>query len=360
VDDPLLQKSYGYLDYDSLLEMMKQHRFQTSIAFIPHNFRKTSQRIANEFHESQGRLSLCFHGNDHTGAEFAAGDPAALHAMIQNAEERIATHTRRTGLRCERVMVFPQGKFSVAAMNALKLENFDAAVNTTPHPLGQNLKLTLAERIQPAVLRYAGFPLFLRKSSKLTTQPEIAFNLFWGKPVIIVEHHQIFQNPQPLLDAVADINAIAPHIRWADIGTVVRNSVLRRRSEGVCQVRAYARTVQIVSTSGAATGQVSVEWCNSGQDLAISGTLLNGQPHAFRTTSSGVQVDAELQASGEGLMSVIAQPTVLRLQKFGMRYRLHAFARRRLSEIRDNYLCKRPSMLNAAKNLQRALTARSV
>jgi hypothetical protein len=279
--------------------------------------------------------------------------------MIRNAEHRIAAHSSKTGLRCDRVMVFPQGKFSVEAMKALKLRNFDAAVNTTPHPFGQPVKLTLAERAQPAVLRYAGFPLFLRKNSKLTTKPEIAFNFFFGKPVIIVEHHQIFQDPQPLLEAVAGINAIAPQACWADIGTVVRSSVLRRRSaDGVSQVRAYARTVQLANTSGSRE-RVTAEWSHFGQDLSIANVLVNGKPSAFRTAKDGIQVDSELEGGDAGIFSAVAEIPVLPLAKFSMRYRFHAFTRRRFSEIRDNYLSKNPSMFFAAKSVQQAFFARS-
>ena len=74
IDDPLLRKSYGFLNFESLLRLAKQHNFHTAIAFIPHNFRRSSPRITRMFRENASRLSICFHGNDHTEAEFASTD----------------------------------------------------------------------------------------------------------------------------------------------------------------------------------------------------------------------------------------------------------------------------------------------
>jgi len=40
------------------------------------------------FRENPHRLSICFHGNDHTEAEFASNDPALLNGMLDIAEGR--------------------------------------------------------------------------------------------------------------------------------------------------------------------------------------------------------------------------------------------------------------------------------
>jgi hypothetical protein len=52
IDDPLLRKSYGFLNFDSLLRLADQHNFHTTIAFIPHNFRRNSSRITVSFREA--------------------------------------------------------------------------------------------------------------------------------------------------------------------------------------------------------------------------------------------------------------------------------------------------------------------
>src|SRR5207302_700503 len=68
VDDPVLRENYGFLNFNALLTLMKQQRFHTSLAFIPHNFRRSSNAVIKMFRENPENLSLCFHGNDHTNA----------------------------------------------------------------------------------------------------------------------------------------------------------------------------------------------------------------------------------------------------------------------------------------------------
>ena len=160
------------------------------------------------FQENAARLSICFHGNDHTEGEFASTDMAFLNTSLRIAEDRMNLLQQITGLHCDRVMVFPQGNFSVEAMKILKSHNFYAAVNTVPHPAAQPVRLTIGELAQPAVLRYGAFPLFIRKPIRQTQSHDIAFNLFFGRPVLIVEHHDIFQRPESLVEIAARINSV--------------------------------------------------------------------------------------------------------------------------------------------------------
>jgi hypothetical protein len=356
VDDPLLRLNYGFLNFESLLDLMTRHNFQTTIAFIPHNFRRSSARITRIFRENATRFALCFHGNDHTGAEFAATDKVLLNTMLHTAERRMKLHGELTKLHCDRVMVFPQGQFSIEAMAALRSSNFEAAVNTVPHPRQQQVNLTLAELARPAVLRYAGFPLFLRKNSVRTQTLDIAFNLFFGKPILIVEHHNIFEEPQPLIDAINRINAAAPEIRWSDLGTALSGSILNRREpDGTCRVLASARTIRVSNTTESLR-HFTIEW-NQLEDAArVENVLRNEFAYdGFQIEEKTVRVSAELEPGRSEIFSLVFRSSDASVSKFGLRHSARAFVRRRLSEIRDNYLSKNPSVLAATKTLQRRL-----
>jgi hypothetical protein len=356
VDDPLLRSNYGFLNFDKLLGLMRQHNFQTTIAFIPYNFRRSSPRIVKMFQDNGDRLALCFHGNDHTGAEFAATDEVVLNTMLRVAEERICAHTRKTGIACDRVMVFPQGQFSVEAMAALRSRNFDAAVNTITHPRHQDANLTLCEMAQPAVLRYAGFPLFPRRSSLNTLSADIAFNLFFGRPVLIVEHHNIFKDPQPLIDVVNRINAAAPGVRWSNLAAAVSNSFLRRREpDGTYRVRAYARTVRVANSSDVPE-RLLIEWNHPGGDAVAEKILRDGTPLSnFAANQAGMCASVDLDPGSAATFSIMHREGNAGLERFGIRHSTRVFMRRRLSEIRDNYLSKNPSILAAAKAVQRRI-----
>jgi hypothetical protein len=354
VDDPLLRQSYGFLNFGTLLELTKRHDFHTTIAFIPHNFRRSSPKIAKMFRENKDRLAICFHGNDHTGAEFASTDVVLLNTMLEIAEHRMLTHQEITGLECDRVMVFPQGNFSVEAMAVLKARNFSCAINTVPHPTQQPIRLKLSEIAVPAVLRYAGFPLFLRKDSAHTQPEDIAFATFFGRPVVIVEHHDIFENPEPLIEAAGRINGVSPGIRWSSPEKAGAGAILRRRIAGGYHVRAYAGTVRVSNDSNV-TQKFLVEWAPGDQVNHVS---KDGQPCShFETDAYGTRISVELAAGGSAMLAISYRNGRSTVKGIGLRQNAKAYVRRRLSEVRDNYLSKNAYLLAAAKTVKKHLIA---
>jgi hypothetical protein len=360
IDDPLLRPNYGFLNFESLLHLMEKYNFCTTFAFIPHNYRRNSKRILRIFRENGERLAICFHGNDHTASELALADTSRINTMIGMAEARMNTHRQVSGLPCEKVMVFPQGNFSVEAMEVLKSRNFCAAVNTAPHPAHIPAALSLRELAQPAVLRYGGFPLFLRKPIRETKRQDIAFNLFFGKPVLIVEHHDVFRRPETLAEAALMVNSVAPDIRWSNLETAVINSSLRRRTpEGACHVRAYSRIVQVANNQDSPQ-QVSVEWNRSGQYPPVEQVLQDGSPyHPYEVDDSGIRLSVRLGARNSRAFSVVYRNDYPSLEGLGFRWGVKAFIRRRLSEVRDNYISKNQHALKLAKVLQRGILTRS-
>jgi hypothetical protein len=356
IDDPLLRKDYGFLNYKRLLALMDKYNFHTSIAFIPYNCRRNSPGIARMFRERPDRLSICYHGNDHTAAEFASKDSGLLNAMLTVAEERMDVHQKETGIVCDHVMVFPQRNFSRDAMAALKAHNFSAAVNSGPNPLGENPGLSLSEFMEPAVLKYGGFPLFLRKYPREIALQDIAFDLFFGKPVLIVEHHEIFKDPESLTQLVSGINALAPEIRWSNLQTAVENSYVRRwTTDRTLEIRAYANKGNIENASESLL-RCSVEWPGY-SEIPVERVLLDGMPwHDIQTDDRGIRLSFDVSPGGSREFSVVYQ------NNFGLSdanrrvpWKAKAFFRRRLSELRDNHLSKSPGLMSVAKALQRSL-----
>jgi hypothetical protein len=354
IDDPLLRKRYGFLKFESLLRLAKQHNFHVAIAFIPHNFRRNSPAITRMFQENGDRLSICFHGNDHTGGEFASTDPALLNTLLTVAEDRMDIHEQMTGLPCDRVMVFPQGNFSIEAMRGVKSHNFYAAVNRLPHPAEQPVRLTIGELAQPAVLRYGGFPLFIRKPIRQIQSQDIAFDLFFGRPVLVGEHHDLFQSPALLVELAAKINSIASEIRWTNLATVVSNSILTRRTpDGTHHVRAYSGTVRISNDSGS-NRRYSIELGDSWNTAAIEQVLVDGTlGRRFQIDDAELPLSVDLAPGRSQAFSLIYRNANTTVRSLSLRWNVRAFLRRRLSEVRDNYLSKNQRILAIAKTLQR-------
>ena len=356
IDDPLLREDYGFLNYERLLALMDKYNFHTSIAFIPHNCRRNSPAVTRMFRERPDRLSICFHGNDHTAAEFASKDSGLLNAMLTVAQERMEMHQERTGIRCDNVMVFPQGNFSREAMLALKAHNFSAAVNTGPYPRGEHGGLTLRDFLDPAVLRYGGLALFLRKYVRAMSLEDVAFNLFFGKPVLLVEHHEVFKDPQCLTELVSRINAFAPEIRWSNLETAVENSYMRRwTAGGELQLRAYSNSGRIENSSENFV-RCSVEWVRCAE-IPLERVLLDGVPQPdVQTTDDRIRISFDLPAGKSRKFSVVYRnDCALSDANQRVQWKAKAFLRRRLSEIRDNHLSKSPQLLSAAKTLHELL-----
>jgi len=258
---------------------------------------------------------------------------------------------------CDRVMVFPQGNFSVEAMEVLNSRNFDGAVNTTPTPMHEAVRLSLGEIAQPAVLRYGGFPLFLRKDSLHTQSADIAFNCFFGKPVLIVEHHDVFQHPELVAEVATRINKVVPNIHWSNVGTILRKSVLQMSTpDGVRHIRAYSRAVRIANESDSVKRYV-IEWKRPIQQGVLSEQVRqDGAPCMnFTADSTGIRLSVDVPARSAQTFSVVRQNSHADIGSLGFGHKAKAFVRRRLSEVRDNYLSKSPGVLNAAKTLQRRL-----
>jgi peptidoglycan/xylan/chitin deacetylase (PgdA/CDA1 family) len=204
IDDPLLRGNYGFLNYRKLLDLMDKHNFHTTIAFIPCNYNRTDNKTAALFRERPDRFSLCVHGCDHVKGEFGRTDTNYLGSLIKLATARMIEHEKRTGIPFDRVMVFPQGVFSNEALEALKINNYSAAVNT--------------EAMPSTGRRSSDFPFFLRY--KLADG-----GIDRNEPTLIVLHHDDFKNGYNKLTNFVDELNRSRNVKWDSLGNIVRHFV---------------------------------------------------------------------------------------------------------------------------------------
>jgi hypothetical protein len=166
------------------------------------------------FADNQDHYSICVHGCNHLGNEFGGGSYQELCTLASVALWRMAQHRKITGLPCDPVIVFPQGRFSSVAMKALKDSGYFAAFNST-------IKATDGEEPpadefqHPASLMYHGFPLFMRRYPK--DKSRFLDDLVSGRPILLVQHHGDFINGyKELTDLVDWINTLG-NIKWASL-----------------------------------------------------------------------------------------------------------------------------------------------
>jgi hypothetical protein len=212
------------------------------------------------------------------------------------------------------------------------------------------VSLTIGELAQPAVLRYGGLPLFIRHPIKGTERHDIAFNLFFGRPILIVTHHDDFRRPELLTEMISRINNLEPEIRWSNLASVVSNSVLSRKlPNGRHHVRAYSGSIRIANNSGSVE-QFSIEWAHTGYQSSVEQVLKGDTPcRNFQIDDAGIRVSVELAPGTSETVAVVYENCYTTLRKFSFKRNTKAFLRRRLSELRDNYLSKNPRILVIAK-----------
>ncbi|HLH76629.1 MAG TPA: hypothetical protein VKV28_07470 [Candidatus Binataceae bacterium] len=355
IDDPLLRPRYGYLDYHQLALAMDEHRFATSIAFIPWNYRRSQPRVAALFHRRPGQFSLCVHGCDHTAGEFKRGSVADLRDKSRLAQTWMAAHRDATGIEHEPIMIFPQGGFIKAALQALDAEGYKAAINTSVLAADWQVgDLTWRDLLEVAVTAYGGCPLFARWYPRDLFA--IAFGVFVGKPAFVVEHHGYFKagceplaafvtrlsqqieqlewdSPGEIVNGAALIKCAGPHERWLRFYT--DDFVFKNSSSQAATYRLYRRL-----TNGEPTGLIHD---NRPLDFELQGNDLVAQ----LTTEPGQRVRIRLLRAKEPAWG----PGPRRPPW----YRAQVASRRLLSELRDNYLSRSPWLLGQAKGLSAIL-----
>jgi hypothetical protein len=351
IDDPNLRPRYGFLDLKGLVHCVRETGAAASIAFIPWNHKRTSREIVDLFKDNWPQLSICVHGCDHTGSEFSTKTMSAAMPLIDLAMRRMSRLQAETALGWERVMVFPQGRFSGEAMRALRASEMLAAVNTELLDCQTGEGVKGGELLKPAIMSFGGFPLFMRRPAE-ETAANFALDLILGKPCLIVTHHQYFENGlNSLRSAVETLNGLEPELTWTNLerGILSTYSVSAGAGEGV-GVRVYSsRTLFIppgvgtLLVSKAETDPETVEVFVDGMHVAAK--PVNGDIQFAIRSSNREAVTIEARSS------VPVKPQLEQSTK----YRLKVTARRYLTEVRDNYLCRFPKLTARAASLQQML-----
>lgn len=339
IDDPLLKPRYGFLTFWELLNLMANHNFSTSIAFIPWNWRRSATDVVRLFKENPERYSLSVHGCDHTAGEFGTSDTGLLASKARKAVERMSRHESETGLQYDRIMVFPQGVFSKAAMGILKRSNFTAAVNTEvisadPHPP----TLRIRDVWNVAVMNYDSLPIFTRRYPSQGIE-NFAFDILLGKPCIIVIHHDFCRNQYAaLVEFVKRVNALNCPLSWRSLGELVKRSCRQRElsQEGV-EIEMYGTELRIENLSE--------------QRKRFSITKRETDPSAIKEIRAGSQEIAWKESGDQIFFEIELDPgqnrtvgmefhdiSVNENGRESLSYKVKTMLRRYLSEVRDNYV----------------------
>jgi hypothetical protein len=355
IDDPPLWQRYGHLELRDLAALVDRTGCACTIAMIPWNYRRSDRRAVSLVASRQPRLSVCIHGCNHTGAEFGCKDRQRLMSTLLTARRRMEAHQGRTGLPHQTVMVFPQGVFSIEAMDCLRSAGYLAAANTEVADCWSQGHLTLQDLLQPTVLCYEGSPLFARR------RPDdgivnFAVDSFLGKPCLVVLHHDFFKGGvrelEELVHAFANFH---PRLSWDSLENIVtgctmskcevdgRTSVLIFADRAILKVdqRQGERLTVIKREAGSAKiRRVEVDGRSSDFSVENDFLKLNLEPRTNRPVSINIVSEASpaFQTAEDSLTD-----------------KARVAVRRYLCEFRDGYSAKSGILLKRARSLARAL-----
>ena len=334
IDDPDLQESYGFIETKRLVRCVDELGCAVSIAFIPWNFKRTSPAVVELFRTGWPRLSLCVHGCDHVRAEFCSDKVSSSSQLIALALDRMERLSRNTGLTYDKIMVFPRGEFSGAAMQALRESSFLAGVNTELIDSQTGHGVPAGQLLQPAITKHAGFPLFLRRSADEPIA-NFALDLLLGKPCLVRMHHDYFREGlDPFVDLVDSLNALDPSLSWTNLETIVSQTYSARLdSDSRGEVRLFSPYTRLTTQKRF----ISFLKREPLQDKTFEASI-EGREIAASRDGENVVFPAEVETESETAIRIGISPVPPpRLPSYSLRYRMRVATRRYLSRIRDNH-----------------------
>jgi hypothetical protein len=338
IDDPLLKATHGFVDFQELLSLMKRHKFSTNIAFIPWNWRRSAPEVVRLFSENSEHFSVSVHGCDHTRAEFGSSSQQRLYWKARQALERMNRHESITGIRHDRVMVFPQGIFSEAAMGALKRTDLIASVNNDIISADQHPRaITISDVWDIAVMRYT-FPLFTRRYPWEGIE-NFAFDTLLGKPAIAVIHHDYCSDHcARLVNFIEQLNALPCAPTWRNLGEVVRRSYRQREiSPGVLKVEMYAAELRVENRSCEPKRfLIRRREC---EPSAIQRICADAEEVVWTSVNEHIDFEIELNPGENRVIKIKCHDLAVKERNGdSLPYRLKTMLRRHLCEMRDNYV----------------------
>lgn len=341
IDDPPLKPRYGHLSFKILLDLMRKHEFASSIAFIPWNWRRSSTRVARLFVGDPRKYSLSIHGCDHTGGEFGTTDKGVLAWRARLALERMSRHEKITGIEYDRVMVFPQGVFSQAALSVLKHTQFIAAVNTEISSVDQERPIIrVSDAWQVALMNYDSFPMFTRRYPSQGIE-NFAFDILLGKPCLIVIHHDWCRGGcTHLTDFIDRLNSLNCPLSWTTLGEVVRSSSRQREvSLDHVEMEIYGNEAHVANTAKRRRKFVISKQETNPSSVSTISVGLEQVP--WSVENDWIKFVVELDAGEATKVCIRFSDYSGKVRPLNsMPYKIRTMFRRYLSEARDNYVSR--------------------
>jgi hypothetical protein len=354
IDDPLLVRRYGFIDFSALLRSAREKCYHVSLAFIPWNGWRMRRGPSRIFRDYADVFSLCVHGCDHNNNEYGQADYDLLRDKNDRALDRMDRLSQRVGIPYAPLAVCPQEQCSEEGWKAFAdTPAFLGMVNTGCVARNvRNERVTMGDLLLPAQDALFGFPVFKRHYPGDFSV--FALALFLGKPAILVEHHDYFRAGLGAIEEfVARLREQCPTVRWLSLLETATMTHMRRDVSQDCRaVRFFTNTFELHPRV-----ERPMRWLlqKRVQAQPIASVTVDDMPQPFRVKDGFVQFELHTSSASRRIIKV--QPVLEQNARRSTSPAYHArvAARRALSEFRDTVLARNARALYIAKAITRRL-----
>jgi hypothetical protein len=262
-DDPNLHwPSYGYLRYRELAQHAREHNYHAALATIPMDCWYVHPEAAQLFREEPERLSLLFHGNNHTYYELTqAKTKSAREALVAQAIRRVERFEKVSGVPVARAMAAPHGACSLPMADVLLRSSFEVACISRSSLMARNPEATWPKHVgmTPAEFVGNGLPVIPRFNLRWDSSYAL-FAGFLGQPIILVGHHDDVGAGLDLLSDWANFINGMGETRWCDVETMARSNYSLRQTGAELEIQMFSRKVDLVVPAGCARIYLRRPW----------------------------------------------------------------------------------------------------
>jgi hypothetical protein len=352
IDDPVLKPKYGFLNFETLLNLTRRHGFMANVAFVPWNRRRTDAEVARLFRENPHHLSLSVHGCDHTNAEFGTQERSLLNHKVRRAIEWMEDHTALTGIAYDRVMVFPQGIFTYEALTVLKRNRFVAAVNTgIVSASGHRQPIRFRDVWNVALTNEDGFSVFSRRYPTDGVE-NFAFDILLGKPCLVVTHHDSYRdNSVHLVRFIEQLNGLHCSLSWCSLADTIHTSYrLKELTSGEAVVEMFGTGVRLENFSE--TRKQFFVRRRGADPSGIEGVFAeDGEVIRWSTENKYVVFSVYLEPGQSLLVRIVfREDRDINRVADGVAHNIKTALRRYASEARDNHVHRLLHRFGALRN----------
>lgn len=320
IDDPALREHSFGIRYAKLLAQMKEHKFHTTIAFMPKNYDRSDPLVIRLFLKHPEYLSIVQHGNNNDLYEFykyevSETDPyparplAEQKADIVEGLARMEEHERLTGVPYGKIMIFPYGISPAPTLTWLKANNFNATINADHIPLGVDAGSEFDFDMYQAVMDYESFPSIGRHFVPPGGLSEMGFqwllfDLFISRPILVFSHvDEVFRHGMHGFNETADtIHQLADSVEWHSLDYIVKHLYLQKRNDdGSIDVKWYGNHLIVENSSR--EGRTYHLQKRETLNVPIERLTVGGEEFPFRVEKDVLLLD--LYISGESSAEVV-------------------------------------------------------